>query len=106
MSEPYRMAVVVGSVRDGRVGPVVTHWFCGQVGRHVDAAVDRIARADAVVAATMMRQLDWWARTLASAPDPRHMMRRCSAPALPVVGRVARLHANVRRVAVGLEAEV
>jgi NAD(P)H-dependent FMN reductase len=64
---PIRLAVVVGSVRDGRFGPVVGHWFAERAGRRPELAVDlvdlletgagpafadRIGAADAVVIVT------------------------------------------------------
>ncbi|WP_431975929.1 NADPH-dependent FMN reductase [Micromonospora haikouensis] len=43
MSEPpYRLAVIVGSVRDGRFGPVVADWFCRQAGQRADLVVDLV----------------------------------------------------------------
>ncbi|MGY3520493.1 MULTISPECIES: NADPH-dependent FMN reductase [Micromonospora] len=43
MSEsPYRLAVIVGSVRDGRFGPVVANWFCRQASQRADLVVDLI----------------------------------------------------------------
>ncbi|WFE55514.1 NAD(P)H-dependent oxidoreductase [Micromonospora sp. WMMD712] len=43
MSEsPYQLAVIVGSVRDGRFGPVVANWFCRQARQRGDLVVDLI----------------------------------------------------------------
>jgi NAD(P)H-dependent FMN reductase len=44
---PVRLAVIVGSVREGRFGPVVSTWFAGEAERHGGfAAVDVIDLAD------------------------------------------------------------
>ncbi|MGA5167546.1 MULTISPECIES: NADPH-dependent FMN reductase [Streptomyces] len=45
-SQPLRLAVVVGSVRDGRFGPVVTRWFAEQAEMHGRFDVDVIDLAD------------------------------------------------------------
>ncbi|QLE73365.1 NAD(P)H-dependent oxidoreductase [Streptomyces rectiverticillatus] len=43
MSESsYRLAVIVGSTRDGRFGPTVAKWFTEQVARHGDIEVDLV----------------------------------------------------------------
>ncbi|EEP70135.1 UrdO protein [Micromonospora sp. ATCC 39149] len=39
---PYRLAVIVGSVREGRFGPVVADWFCRQARQRDDLVVDLI----------------------------------------------------------------
>lgn len=39
-SQPLRLAIVIGSVRDGRFGPVVTRWFAEQAERHGRFDVD------------------------------------------------------------------
>jgi NAD(P)H-dependent FMN reductase len=44
---PLRLAIVIGSVRDGRFGPVVTEWFAGQAGTHGEYEVDVIDLAEA-----------------------------------------------------------
>lgn len=45
-STPLNLAVVTGSVRQGRFGPVVTRWFAEQAQRHGEFAVDVIDLAD------------------------------------------------------------
>lgn len=40
------VAVIVGSVRGGRIGPAVTDWFVGHVGHRTDIALDVIDVAD------------------------------------------------------------
>ncbi|MGH3837737.1 MAG: NADPH-dependent FMN reductase [Pseudonocardiaceae bacterium] len=40
------LAVIVGSVRDGRFGPVVADWFVGQAKQRDDLSVDVIDLAD------------------------------------------------------------
>ncbi|MFC5145707.1 NADPH-dependent FMN reductase [Streptomyces aureoversilis] len=43
MSEStFRLAVIVGSTRDGRFGPTVAKWFTEQVARHGDIEVDLV----------------------------------------------------------------
>lgn len=64
-ADPVRLEVVVGSVREGRFGPVVANWFRREAARHTDVRVDlldlaedppdfadRIDTADAVVVVT------------------------------------------------------
>ncbi|WP_320068526.1 NAD(P)H-dependent oxidoreductase [Micromonospora sp. RTGN7] len=47
MSEsPYQLAVILGSVRPGRFGPVVANWLVRQVEQRGDVAVDVIDLAD------------------------------------------------------------
>jgi NAD(P)H-dependent FMN reductase len=46
MSDADNLAVVVGSVRAERIGPVVARWFLRQVSKHVDASVDLIDLAE------------------------------------------------------------
>ena len=47
MSEhDLRLAVIIGSVRDGRFGPTVANWFAGEAGRHDGIQVDLIDLAD------------------------------------------------------------
>ncbi|MFJ3197930.1 NADPH-dependent FMN reductase [Streptomyces griseoviridis] len=41
------MAVVVGSVREGRIGPTVANWFASQVAKRPDVQLDLIDLADA-----------------------------------------------------------
>lgn len=65
--DPIRLAVVIGSVREGRFGPVVAAWFAERASRRPDFSVDvvdlletgpdagfaeRIGAADAVVIVT------------------------------------------------------
>ncbi|MEH6375580.1 NAD(P)H-dependent oxidoreductase [Streptomyces sp. KLMMK] len=43
MSEStFRLAVIVGSTRDGRFGPTVAKWFAEQAARHGDIEVDLV----------------------------------------------------------------
>ncbi|MDT0306437.1 NAD(P)H-dependent oxidoreductase [Streptomyces sp. DSM 44917] len=41
-----RLAVIIGSVREGRAGPMVARWFAGQAGAHGAFEVDLIDLAD------------------------------------------------------------
>lgn len=65
MTDPYRLVVLVGSVREGRFGPTIAHWFVDRARRRPDIEVDtvdlldvagglgeRLAAADAVVVVT------------------------------------------------------
>ncbi|MEE6258816.1 NADPH-dependent FMN reductase [Plantactinospora sonchi] len=44
-----RLAVILGSVRDGRFGPTVAHWFVGEAEHRDDVLVDLIDLADAPI---------------------------------------------------------
>ncbi|HEY9294617.1 MAG TPA: NAD(P)H-dependent oxidoreductase [Microlunatus sp.] len=46
MSTRQRLAVIIGSVREGRFGPVVASWFAEQVGRHDAFDIDVIDLAE------------------------------------------------------------
>ncbi|MBC9715832.1 NAD(P)H-dependent oxidoreductase [Streptomyces sp. TRM66268-LWL] len=41
-AEPLRVAVLVGSTREGRFAPIVTRWLSGQLGRRDDMRTDVI----------------------------------------------------------------
>jgi len=43
---PIKIALIIGSVRGGRFGPVVAKWFAGQAERHGAVEVDVIDLAD------------------------------------------------------------
>ena len=47
MSAPFRLAVIIGSTRQGRLGPAVAGWFSNQAATRDDIAVDLIDLADA-----------------------------------------------------------
>jgi NAD(P)H-dependent FMN reductase len=44
--QPMRLAVIIGSVRQGRFGPTVARWFAGQAGEHPDLDVDLVDLAE------------------------------------------------------------
>ncbi|MEU8530879.1 MULTISPECIES: NADPH-dependent FMN reductase [Streptomyces] len=46
MNTPLRLAVVQGSTRDGRLGPVVAHWMRGHAAARPDMTVDLIDLAE------------------------------------------------------------
>lgn len=46
-SAALRLAVLIGSVREGRFGPVVAHWFAGEAEAHGGFDVDVIDLAEA-----------------------------------------------------------
>ncbi|WP_278263514.1 NAD(P)H-dependent oxidoreductase [Nocardia sp. AG03] len=50
-TQPLKLAIVIGSVREGRFGPVVANWFAQQVDDRFD--VDVIDPADAEVPAAL-----------------------------------------------------
>lgn len=64
MTAPFRLAVIIGSTREGRLGPAVAAWFGEEASRRDDLAVDvvdiadgtpvgpRLAAADAFVVVT------------------------------------------------------
>lgn len=45
-AKPFRLAVIVGSVREGRLGPTVARWFAGQAAQREDLDVDVIDLAE------------------------------------------------------------
>ncbi|MEV6770219.1 NAD(P)H-dependent oxidoreductase [Nocardia sp. NPDC051030] len=45
-STPLRLAVIIGSVREGRFGPVVAKWFAGEAAKHGGFEIDVIDLAD------------------------------------------------------------
>lgn len=53
-----RLAVVIGSVRDGRFGPTVAHWFAEQATLHGQFEVDVIDLAELPLPADMSSQSD------------------------------------------------
>jgi NAD(P)H-dependent FMN reductase len=48
----HRVAVIVGSVREGRFGPTVADWFAGEAGRREDVRVDLIDLAEVPLGAS------------------------------------------------------
>jgi NAD(P)H-dependent FMN reductase len=46
MENTYRLAIIVGSVREGRFGPVVASWVADQAGKHGGFEADVIDLAD------------------------------------------------------------
>ncbi|GAA2618414.1 NAD(P)H-dependent oxidoreductase [Actinomadura fulvescens] len=44
--DPLKLAVIVGSTREGRFGPTVTKWFTGQASQREDLTVDVIDLAE------------------------------------------------------------
>ncbi|OXM71110.1 MULTISPECIES: NADPH-dependent FMN reductase [Amycolatopsis] len=51
--EPLDVAVIIGSTRDGRFGPVVAKWFAEQAAAHGEFRVDVIDLADANLPAAL-----------------------------------------------------
>jgi len=57
MSEnTYRLAVVIGSTRDGRFGPTVAKWFAARVAERDDVEIDVIDLADHPLPLTLTRE--------------------------------------------------
>lgn len=46
MTRPFALAVIVGSVRQGRFGPIIADWFIGQIKQRDDVSVDVIDLVD------------------------------------------------------------
>ncbi|REE99056.1 NADPH-dependent FMN reductase [Thermomonospora umbrina] len=44
--DPFRLAVIIGSVREGRFGPTVANWFVGQARQRQDLVLDVIDLAE------------------------------------------------------------
>lgn len=53
---PIRLAVIVGSTREGRFGPTVARWFAAQAEQRDDMAVDLIDLADVGLPSVYPRQ--------------------------------------------------
>ena len=45
-TEPLKLAIIIGSVREGRFGPTVANWIAGQAKQHEGFEVDLIDLAD------------------------------------------------------------
>ncbi|MBT2382408.1 NADPH-dependent FMN reductase [Streptomyces sp. ISL-11] len=57
MSEStYRLAVIIGSTRDGRFGPTVANWFTTQVAQRDDIEIDVIDLADHPLPLSLTRE--------------------------------------------------
>lgn len=85
-TRPLRVAVILGSVRDGRFGPTVADWFTGHAERRAagggDVVVDRLDLADVPL------PLDMSARAGAASPEATEALAS-------VAGRLARADAFV-----------
>jgi NAD(P)H-dependent FMN reductase len=55
MTKPLRLAIIVGSTRDGRFGPVVASWFTELAERRADFAVTVVDLAETPLPARMTR---------------------------------------------------
>jgi len=56
MESPIRVAVIIGSTREGRFGPTVAHWFGEQAAPRDDMAVDLIDLAEMNLPAAYPKQ--------------------------------------------------
>ncbi|MGY6501589.1 MAG: NADPH-dependent FMN reductase [Acidimicrobiales bacterium] len=68
-STPLRLALVTGSTREGRFGPVVADWFAGEVDRRSDLALDRIDLAHVDLPLHLTSDLSPTARAFLSSID-------------------------------------
>lgn len=64
VAAPLRVAVVIGSTREGRFGTTITDWFVGQLRRPDTFEV--------IATKALLKQLSWWGEALraARAADP------------------------------------
>lgn len=46
LEDPFQLAVIIGSVREGRFGPRVAHWFISRAEQRDDVKIDVIDLAD------------------------------------------------------------
>jgi NAD(P)H-dependent FMN reductase len=51
-----RLAIIIGSTRNGRFGPTVAHWFATRAGKRADLEVDLIDLAEAGLPAVLTDQ--------------------------------------------------
>ncbi|GAA2367430.1 NAD(P)H-dependent oxidoreductase [Streptomyces carpaticus] len=70
-SEAMRLEVITGSVREGRVGPVVASWFAGQARRHGEFSVGQIDVADYALSTSMSGSPEQATRDALDALSPR-----------------------------------
>lgn len=56
MNSPLRVAIIIGSTRQGRFGPTVARWFAGEVEQRTDMTADVIDLAGAGLPATYPRE--------------------------------------------------
>ncbi|MCA9832410.1 MAG: NAD(P)H-dependent oxidoreductase [Thermomicrobiales bacterium] len=57
-SAPLNLAIIIGSVREGRFGPTVARWFAGQAAAHGGYNVNVIDLADYDIPSNMTRNSD------------------------------------------------
>ncbi|MFC0602725.1 NADPH-dependent FMN reductase [Streptomyces palmae] len=70
-SSPLRLAVIVGSTREGRFGPVVANWFTERARVHGDMDVDVIDLAETELPARLSHTPDPEAAAALGALSPR-----------------------------------
>jgi NAD(P)H-dependent FMN reductase len=56
MNRPIRVAVIIGSTREGRFGPTVARWFADQAGQRSDTVVDIVDLAEVDLPAAYPKQ--------------------------------------------------
>jgi NAD(P)H-dependent FMN reductase len=64
-----RLAVIIGSVREGRVGPAIAHWFAGAAGQHGLFDIDIVDLADFRLPLDMSRESEHDGDALAARLD-------------------------------------
>jgi NAD(P)H-dependent FMN reductase len=52
-ADPIRLAMIVGSVREGRFGPTVANWFAGQAAGRDELSIDIVDLAEAPLSLAM-----------------------------------------------------
>ena len=53
---PLRLAIIIGSTRQGRFAPTVANWFAGEASRREDMSVDVIDLAEAQLPDVLTRE--------------------------------------------------
>ncbi len=56
--EPLRIAVVIGSTRQGRLGPIVAHWYASLATERPDMTIDVVDLADGIPGADRLAAAD------------------------------------------------
>ncbi|ASO20450.1 NAD(P)H-dependent FMN reductase [Actinoalloteichus hoggarensis] len=72
MSEPLRLAVIIGSVRAGRFGPTITRWVTGQALRRRATTVDVVDLADTAAAPRFAERIDAADAVVLVTPEYNH----------------------------------
>jgi len=68
----YRLAVLIGSVREGRLGPTVARWFARHAARRTEVDVDLVDLADAGVSGDLDARLAGADAVVVVTPEYNH----------------------------------